>query len=250
MCLPRVRLHANPFGDRRRAARGGGRDRHRQDQSRSVRHGPRRHAFALRHPRQRLQCGVRLGRLQFRLRRFGRRRSRLVRSWHRHRRLRPRARRLQQHRRSQAYQRLDQHARRRARLPHAGHRVHLRAHRLRCSPRHADGRSLRRARRLRPASAGQLRGFCGTGEVARRRTVQRPGVLRRRRGGSHLPRQHRARRRPWRRDRRDRLQSVPRCSPTSLRRPLGRRAPGGDPRLRGIQRQRHRRNGAWHHPRC
>ena len=99
----------------------------RQDQPRSVRHRPRRHALALRRAAQRLRSALHLRRLELRLGGRGGARAWCLRPRHRHRRLRPRAGRLQQHRRPQADAGPAQHARRRARLPLARLRLGLRA---------------------------------------------------------------------------------------------------------------------------
>ena len=115
--LPRVRLHAGTQRHRRAAPDRRRRDPDRQNQPRPVRHRTERHPFALRRLPQRLQPGLHLRRLQFRL--GGRRGAGPGELFarHRHRRFRPRARRVQQPRRPQAELRRALHPRRGARLP-------------------------------------------------------------------------------------------------------------------------------------
>ncbi len=112
---------------RRRAAARGGRDPDRQDQSRSVRDRPGRHALAVRRAAQRLRHALYLRRIELGLGGRGRGGPGRVRARHRYGGLRPRAGRVQQYRRPEADARLAQHARRRARLPHARLRLDLRA---------------------------------------------------------------------------------------------------------------------------
>ena len=106
-----------------------GRDHDRQDQSRSVRHRPRRRAHALWRSAQPVQSGADPRRIEFGLGRRGRRRPRSARARHRHRRLRPGAGRLEQHRRAQAEPRARLHRRAGAGLPHARLRIGVHAHR-------------------------------------------------------------------------------------------------------------------------
>ena len=115
----------------------------RQDQSRPVRHRPERHPLALRHPGERVQSRLHFRRLELRL--GGRRRCRpcLLRARHRHGGLGPRAGRLQQHRRAEADQGPDQHARRGAGLQDARRGLDL------CSDRRRRGESGNDRNRLR-----------------------------------------------------------------------------------------------------
>ncbi len=100
--VPAVRVRAGTLGDRRRTARGGRRDRDRQDESRSVRDRPRRHALALRRPEEPVRRTLYPGRFELRLRRRRGARTGRVRARHRHCRIGARTGRLQRHRRSQA----------------------------------------------------------------------------------------------------------------------------------------------------
>ena len=125
-----------PAFDRRPSALGaaverlrdGRRGRARQDQPRPVRHRPRRHPLALRRVRNaldpaRISGGSSSGSAVAVGARHGRHRAR-----HRHRRLRPGARRVQRHRRAQADPRPGQQPRRGPGLPVARLRVRVRPH--------------------------------------------------------------------------------------------------------------------------
>ena len=136
------------------------RHRHRQDQPRSVRDRPGRHALALWRAAQRVRSETHPRRIELGLGGRGRGGPRAARARHRHRGLGPRAGRAQQHRRPQAEPRARLDRRRRAGLPLARLRLDLRADHRRL----LDGaRRDRRARRRRslfaraPARRGRHR---------------------------------------------------------------------------------------------
>ena len=129
--LPRFRLSARAFGDRGRAPARGRRAARRQDQSRPVRHRPRRRALALRRAAQPVRCALRFRRLELRLGGRGVARPRQFRARHRHCRFGPRPGRVLQSDRPQAEPRIDQRRRRRAGLPVARLRLDLRHQRRR-----------------------------------------------------------------------------------------------------------------------
>ena len=124
--LPRLCLFAREGRNRGRRAEGGRRAGRRQDQSRPVRHRPRRRAHALPHPEKRGRSEASAGRLIVRLGSGDGAWHRFLRARHRHGRLRPHSGRLEQHRRAEADGRRALGQRRRAGLPHARLRVGLR----------------------------------------------------------------------------------------------------------------------------
>ena len=126
--LSGLRLSAGARRDRGGAPARGRRDRHRQDQSRSVRDRPGRRALALRRAAQSVRCEAHSGRIELGLRGGGGGGARAARARHRHRRLRPRAGGAQQHRRPEAEPRPGLDRGRGAGLPHARLRVGVRAH--------------------------------------------------------------------------------------------------------------------------
>ena len=123
--LPGVRLRpANERPGRRPAGRCGGHP-HRQDQSRPVRHRPRRRAHALPGAPERGRRAARARRFVIRLGGGGGARARFFRPRHRHRRLRTGAGGTQQHRRPEADARA--HFPRAAWFPHAGRSIAFRS---------------------------------------------------------------------------------------------------------------------------
>ena len=116
---------------RRRAAGGGGRDCHRQDQSRSVRDRARRRALALWRSAQRAARGPHSRRVEFRLGGRGRGGSCAVFAGNRHGRLGARARGAQRHRGLKADARRALVERPRSRLPDARYDLRFRARRRR-----------------------------------------------------------------------------------------------------------------------
>ncbi len=124
--LPCFRLSAAALGERGRTPARSRRAGHRQDQSRPVRHRPRRRALALRRAAQSVRFALCLRRLELRLgrRRFAR--PGQLRARHRHRRVGPRTSCVLQSRRPQAEPRPDQRRRRCAGLPVARLRLDLR----------------------------------------------------------------------------------------------------------------------------
>ena len=144
--LSRVCLHAGTQRHRRAAPDRRRRDPARQDQPRPVRHRAERHPLALRRLPQRLRPGLHLRRLQFRLGGRGGAGPGELLARHRHRRLRPRARRVQQPRRPQAELRRAVDPRRGARLPLARRGVDLRADRRGRRARAGGRRRFRRRR--------------------------------------------------------------------------------------------------------
>ena len=98
----------------------------RQDQSRPVRHRPRRYAQSVWCAAQCLRCGLRAGRLFLRFRLRGRSRHRPLCTWYRHRRLGPHPGGLRQHRRPEADARQCLRARRGACMPLARHHLGVR----------------------------------------------------------------------------------------------------------------------------
>ena len=104
---------------------------------------------------------------------------RVLRARHRHGGLGARARSVQQHRRAQAEQRPDQHARRGACLPNARHRLDLRSDRSRCRQGGDERGRLRRGGRLRPKRRPSLHGRRGAGTAQSRCPEGTDPVLRR-----------------------------------------------------------------------
>ena len=230
--LSGVRLCRGALGDGGRALEASGRHPDRQDQSRSVRDRPERHALALRHPGQRLQPRLHFRRLELGLGGRGRRGPRFLRARHRYGRIGPRAGRLQQYRRAEADQGPHQHARRGARLPDAGRRLDPGADGRRCRQgRGVESPSTRRiayARRDAPPFAVEASPEAAQGRRARTAPISFFGDAdyealyyggHRPAGGAR------------RRDRHHRLCARSRGGGDALCRALGRRAPRGDRRL-------------------
>ena len=124
--LSGVRLQPREIGVRRREARRGGRDRHRQDESRSVCDRPGRRPLALWRSTQRVASGSHSWGVELRLGDGGRRRPRPVLAWHRHGGIRARAGGAQRNRGPEALARRSLRVRRRPCLPNARHGLDLR----------------------------------------------------------------------------------------------------------------------------
>ncbi len=219
--MPRLRLYARGVVAGRRAAAPRRRLAHRQDQSRPVRHRPRRDALAQRREPQPVRSGLHPRRLELGIGSCGQRRPRELRPRHRYRRLRPCPGRLQQHRRAQADPWPHPDERRRARLPLARLRLDLCAYRRGCDGGARGGRGRPAARPLLSPRSRRLRRCraARTGAVPLRRSP--PGsatFLRQRSGGPALRRGDRTAGKPRRRQGRDRLCALRGRSRATLRR--------------------------------
>ena len=147
---PAFAYRPGTFGVRRRAARARWRNRHRQDQPRSVRDRARRRTLALRRSAQCAALGSHSRRIELRLGDGGRRGPRSVFARHRHGGIGARAGGAQRHCRAEAVARRSLRLRRRPGLPHARHGLDLRPRCRRRLRRLSGGDRVRRTGRLQP----------------------------------------------------------------------------------------------------
>ena len=198
------------------------RHRHRQDQPRSVRDRPGRRALALWRAAQRVRSGADPRRLELRLGGRGRGRPRAAGARHRHGRLRPRARRAQQHRRPQAEPRACFDRGRRSGLPLARLRFDLRAdHRRLPGRRSPSSPGPMRPIPIRARGRSEPLGAFAKGVAGRRADRGPARVLRRSRRGGSLRSGDRAGGGARRAHRRDRHRAVLRDRAPALRRAVG-----------------------------
>ena len=174
------RLYAGALGRGRRQTVAGRRHSARQNQPRSVCHGPVGHALAVWRVPQQLRRGVHRRRLELRIRRRGRHGHCKFWLGHRYRGLRPGAGGIQQRRRPEAEPGALEHPGRRARMPFAGLRIDFRAYRRGRRTRARCRRRIRCRGSVRPASRehGACR-YAPRRDHLRRPTARAAAVLRR-----------------------------------------------------------------------
>ena len=216
--------------ERRGAPQGGGCDRHRQDQSRSIRDRAERHAFALRNAAQRIAGRPRARRIELRFGLRRRSRYRACRARYRYGGFWTRAGRIAEHRGAQAEPRTGPRHGRRPRLPHPRLRLGLRPDGRGCLGSPGSGGRGRSGRSVLQALAAREPGRAAARHPAGRATPGRSRLRRRWPGAGELRSGPAARCGARRRDRAAGLRTLLRGCTAAVRRALGRRALAGDPR--------------------